>query len=493
MKPLKSLGVVILCFSMLVLLLAGCSQTPEQDIVVSKESGVGAGQAIGSSDETSESSESEKDGSMSFTNEAGTVNFQIDDMIENASCDTVSVKKAQLHYLTADEIERISQVMLGNVTLFEYTEVRTKEQLEALILEKKQAAVISEEDLQALVDAGECKSLEEAYARYENYQQLLLTQIEALEADYANAPIQAEEVPTDFSFHEDSYYSSGNSDEYTMFASADWLQSVKATAVRDGVPYFIWCAKCEDTDHLVSTLYIYPHIQDTFTTEWNYYQTEPLSEEEQLQAKNIVDEFLASIDLGEWAIEQAEYKEYETEGSTKKTYAMVFDCTPIFDGIPLTDAKGTYSYTESYRSNCTSTDLRIYVSGGQIMTVCLDTPLEITEASSAEGNVMSFDEIFPYIKNQLTNKFTLGYLSDIINGGEIKVQSATVCVSEAQLKYVRTLVKGSESEYYMMPAWVLYGHVEENGDELLSGEWPTEVLLVINAMDGSAIDLTQGY
>ncbi|MCQ2451729.1 MAG: DUF6034 family protein [Oscillospiraceae bacterium] len=471
----------------------GCAETPDRDNVASKNDNTDSAQVESGLEGVLGNINTENCAAY-FFNENKTIGFEISNdiaLVDSDGCATIKIVRP--HSLLPDEIKSIVLASLGEVPLYEYSEVRTKEQLEALILEKQHAALFSEEDIQALVNCGECRTYEEAKTRIEKYQDFLAGQIEALKADYALAPEQKATILSDFFFFFDSYYSSENSNEYTMFASADWLDSVKMTTTRDHIPYFIWCAKCEAPEHLVSTFYLYPHVQDSLTSEWSYYQTTPFSETEKDNAVSLAESFLSDINLGEWVIQQIGYQEYKPEGSGSATYAMIMDCTPVYNGIPVTDAKGSYTYSESYRPTCTATDMQIYVSNGKIMTIMLDTPLEIVKESNPPDGIMSFEKALPYIQNQLTNKYTLGYLTDTINGGQIRVHSAEVHISQTRLEYVRTYVKDSESEFYLIPAWVLYGYILENEATMVSGEPPKEALLIINATDGSVIDLAQGY
>ena len=81
-------------------------------------------------------------------------------------------------------------------------------------------------------------------------------------------------------------------------------------------------------------------------------------------------------------------------------------------------------------------------------------------------------------------------------GAEVvaRVSSVTLNITKIALSYVRVQ---SGSDYYLVPAWNFTGNVDvldENGNPFYEDDQSLErPLLTINAIDGSVIDVAQGY
>lgn len=136
MKQKLTLSFIILS---VLLLLASCAETPDEDIVHNK--GEGTVESIiheseGNGIEISEDNTHQK---LSFTDENGVVNYNIDAEVVTPEVNQVSVYQVSPHFFTSEEIERIARAALGDADVYEYTRVVSKPQIQKMILKKQQS------------------------------------------------------------------------------------------------------------------------------------------------------------------------------------------------------------------------------------------------------------------------------------------------------------------------------------------------------------------
>ena len=486
---MKKLLTIVLCLS---LVITGCARTPSEDIVVNKGDNT-IEEIIESSGNTELKPDSNFSSDYSFKSADGKVTFNINTETETPDFDSIPILQVTPHYFTSEEIERITKSLFPNTPIYEYTEILTKNQLQKMILQEKQNIPTKEYLL-------EYYNGDESLA--ERYIQIITDRIAAMEADYQTAPDEEMLMPSDFQYHPDSYYTNESSEGYLNSTSFENVMSVKLTATEDGIPYFMWVTKRTDPSYRISNLYMYPYDITDKQHETEYYQTTELTETEIEYAYEIVNNFLNDMNLGEWVIANQRISSGETPRG-KFTYDISFECVPVFNSFPLLNANTLGDYTTQYSPTYLNTYLWITVSNNRIMAVTFESPVDIVEEAYSDVPLLSYDDVFKKICKQLELTCSARNIgSKFFTDTAIKVTSASVNVTDISISFIRTRIKDNDQDFYFIPAWTVYGYytvheIESNGEitsaPIQDTEQKSVALFSINAVDGSVINLSQGY
>lgn len=472
--------IIIFCI-ILILSTTACAPSPQNDIVTNKNDTYLDGILYNSNnpeisvDNTETFSNNTTHKSTSFSSNNGIINFNIESDISCPSATAIPVLQVTPHYFTTDEVKQIALAVFGNSPMYEYSEIFTKSELEIMILQAKQ--YISDYDYLLNLYHGDENSVKRIIETYND-------SISAMEADYMTAPDTPKSVITDFEYHPDSYYTSENSSIY-FSKPADGIMSIQVTSTLNDIPYLLYAAKKDAPNHKVSNLYIYPYDKVTMYHESWYFQKTPFTRLEQEQAVSLVETFLTESNLKSWKIDSFEL--ISGVYNNEETFSMHFKCVPLYNGIELISENVTTFSPESpkYSATYIDTNLEIWVSNGQIMTVWYEAPLDTVKIINEDVQLLSADDLFNRICEQLPLMWTVNKIADLYFGGKPElIDSATLNVTEVKFAYTRTQIKDNPDDFYLMPSWIVYGNYN---DEF------TMPLLILNAIDGSVIDASQGY
>lgn len=491
MKP-SGRFISLLISAVLFFSICSCAETPTEDVVVNKGDNT-IGEIIESSGGAKLEPDSDFSSDYSFKSADGKVTFNINTKTEIPDFDSIPILRVTPHYFTSEEIERVAKALFPDTPIYEYTEVLTKDQLQKMILQEKQN-IPTKEYLLEYYEGNEDFAAE--------YLKMVDERIAAMEADYQTAPDEAVLIPSDFEYHPDSYYTNEGSGEYLNSTSIGGTMSVKLTATVDGIPYFMWVTKRDDTSHRTSNLYMLPHDITDAQREIEYYQTTELTETEIEYAYEIVNKFLDDMNLGDWTIAKHRLSSGETPRG-KFTYDISFECVPLFNSFPLLNANVLGGYTTQYSPTYLNTYLWITVSNNRIMAVTFESPVDVVEEAYSDVPLLSYDDVFDKICKQLELTCSAGNIgSKFFADTGVKVTSASVNVTDITVSFIRTRIKDNDEDFYFIPAWTVYGyytvHETESNGEITSApaqdtEQKSVALFSINAVDGSVINLTQGY
>jgi len=485
---------IVTIIGIMLAVLSGCAETPQEDIVTNKTENTPVTESEAAASATTIADSFEITGSkpvdFSFSNDSGSVSFNIQSEMDTLSADSLPVYSAKLHYFTSEDVKSMVHCVLGDTDVFEFTEQLPRSTIEERILKLRQS--ISDRDALLEYYQGNTETVERVIKKRNE-------EIAALEAELVNAPEEVVRLLSDYSFHSPSYYSTENSGEYSLFNYGEDTQTWRAAAERDGIPFFLDATKYQSSDYELSKFFMFPYDIISGHLERYYYQTVPFTDEEIVSAENMTNTILDSFLPGDWRIEDTimgDDKVSITEDGSNHSYSVSFSCVPYYNSVPLIDPIGTTMYAEAYRPNSYSTELVITVSKGIVTDVDCLSPLDTEAAYYA--TLLSEDEAIEKIKEQLTYKFTSKFIANQLYGayGIGDISAATVNVYKIRLSYVRVNVRDKEHEYLLLPAWIVYGYYQSGDDSPAldeNGAPYMEALLVVNAADGSMIDLTGGY
>lgn len=489
---MKRILAVIFCI--VLLFTAGCAETPSEDIVVNKGDGTledkienseGEGFVVDTDakqkNDTDEAAD-EPDLQTTFKNASGTVTFNVSAEVSYPDVDSFPVLKAVRYFLSSDDLKQISTALFGDNPVYEYTEDLSKSEIEKEILEIRQ--IIGDREYLMDYYDGDEDTIARVIANYE-------TRLATLEEAYLTAPDVVGNTPSDFSFHEDSYYVP----EYSPLLGIEGVQSFKAVSEINGVPMFVWAAKRNDDKYQLSNYICYVHNVKSGEEGASDIQPKPVTDSEVQEAVALVERTLSEAGLSNWNIHF--YEVLDTRIS--------FICTPEYYGISMSPDQnfGTLSGDSFFSPSYAYPSLSITVNQGRISKFELEGLLEVSEILNENVELLPYSEIMDRILEQLEITWTETKVQSwVFNDPRVKPISATVDITRIELTLVRTAVLDEPGSYYILPAWMVYGNPILTGYEI-SGyvtenanserPEPETPLMVVNAIDGSVIDMAQGY
>jgi len=185
-------------------------------------------------------------------------------------------------------------------------------------------------------------------------------------------------------------------------------------------------------------------------------------------------------------------------GNTRMAPVDADDTVDTAD-LNLRNFESSMSFDALWKPNV----LKLYVSNGSIFHICWVSCTNDNNSGVISRNapLMPFSEIYEVFKNKL----------DIMgNYPLISVKAAvpkerTVCVNNIELCYYRVKAGTGAEDYALIPVWVFMGDIElkydpEDYNDFIHAEDGTVIkggagycIMMINAIDGSVIDLSRGY
>ncbi len=177
-------------------------------------------------------------------------------------------------------------------------------------------------------------------------------------------------------------------------------------------------------------------------------------------------------------------------------YRMTF--VPSYEGIAAHDvapfssldssASDQYAHTYPYEQ------LRVTVQNDVITSLYWDSPMEQVQVENSNVPVITLEEAIEIFKKQVKMEYTISKLlgsSDDIDSGEINITD--IC-----LGLMRIRIKDRPGAYRMVPAWTFLGYENLNykdndGNSQVTAPDSLYPYVVINAIDGSIIDISKGY
>lgn len=189
-------------------------------------------------------------------------------------------------------------------------------------------------------------------------------------------------------------------------------------------------------------------------------------------------------------------------GAPAENYAYRLYYTRIINGVPcfvntdngLNDANnGATSLPWSYEC------IVFTVDSSGLSQLSWSNPVKVVETVTENAVILPFDKIMDVFESMIKVEYEAFLKMWEGNGGEMDIT-----IDKLELCLVRVREQNSEATGLLVPTWVFYGNnkvVHSNGSvsyDLAHGSgstWNKEPfpVLIINAIDGSIIDLGKGY
>lgn len=229
-------------------------------------------------------------------------------------------------------------------------------------------------------------------------------------------------------------------------------------------------------------------------------------------AAAVVNDFTDKIGMN-WEIHDIScvkgYKDVgDIKGDSEMTYstdytAFQFVLTQSIDGIQSAVTSSAEVPEDDSSVDWLYEQISIFVESKGIVKVNWHYPVVVEDTVSENVGIISFDAAKDIFENMmpLTAKGDLERWND-----EYLEIKETINVSDVRLGLMRVRNNGSDRTGLMTPVWLFYGdynrsfHYLPGAEALLHGGEDYEfaephpwILLAINAVDGSVIDITEGY
>lgn len=449
------------------LLISGCRESPDEDIVVNKNEGTmeKAMRQEKSSDKGNE--DIPKTYSDSFTLDADEIKVNVDAEVHPVET-PLPVVRVKPHVITSEEAKKWAEVLFEGKTSYE-PHTMTKQEIEEKILWYKQK--ISDKDALA-ADVGE-----------ENIQNTIES-YEASIADYENTYESApdEEIPQEcrWEFHPMGYYNDigydGSMDEEGLNKTQ---QLVAVTNDLNGHTGQIIVSNRDEEDYRLNLMAFY-YLDEYMMTDIPY---KKISGEE---AVSMVDEVLEKLEIEGWQLYSEDEMSYENEG--RDMHTLIY--TPVFGEAAVIPGPNTNVKSEDiYASNYYYSSLRISILNGIVNGVEWISPLETVKTENSDVETLPFEKIYTAFQNQMRSKYTRDKVIDPaapeFQNKEVEIE---VNITHITQGLFRIKEKDNQEEFLIVPVWGFAGEVMVDGES-----WGESEFAMINAVDGSTINTVLGY
>lgn len=442
-------------------LLSGCQVTPKEDIAVNKND-VGLESKILQSESTVDNDSLKRNSHWEdkWITDVDDISIAVDAAVETLG-EKYSVVRVLPHEITSDEVKEWADVLFEGNKAYEPETVMTKNEIEESILKFKQKMNNKDELI------NECGSEEEADRTISYYEKL----IENLEQLYPTAPEQHERKECDWNFKPYEYYNDG------MLGTEDSVLSdnyeLNAEAEINGRKAIISATNRNASDYILHYL-------------WFYYDDIPEGSEKKTTTKEEAEEVCNGI-LSKIGNQDQWYLYDISNQEDDDAQIMTLYYTPVYNGVPTVLVKDLYNIKSDdvYAANYFYQSLEISMYNGELNYIYLTSPSDVTEIVNENVQLMDFDTMMDKAKNYMQLKISKASFDEDFSENE----KISVEVNNIQLAMFRIKEKNKDS-YLMVPAWIFYGNVLDSKNQVIR---ENEQLLVMNAIDGSSINILLGY
>lgn len=491
----------------LAFLLSGCQSSPEKSSVISKRDGSFDISVIQSAtmpesgkEATTPSSESEPtiigqdnettpaktlSHSSQFSSTDGTVVFNMGiDM--TATEKAMPVVEVTPHFLTSEDVKRVANVLFGDLTFYE---------AEPLGQEVYSVSEIQEKLDRLLNYKGNTLGDPETFNMVrENF-------IKAYTLKMESAPKESQHVPCQWEFRKESYYFN-SLEEYAKMDTSHDNDQIQARVKVNGVPYLLDASTRNRKDFKLNNIYVQiddgpsPLAADYYIFQNMLCTTEKPNEADIAAISDLASKMLQQMNLGEWEIDEC-YVEVANHNAEPE-YIIVVKAVPVFEqvaGLRRAQLQNLKS-KESYASNYYLTDAQFkFNMSGTLLEFTMFSPIDIKSVVNSNVQLLSMDELFQRAEGHLalSDYYQYDYMGYLLDSPENWL--CMVNISDAELGMTRVKVPNSDESYYYVPAISFTGAIQYQEKDTgtvydVETEGDKQVLLILNAVDGSVINMT---
>lgn len=483
-------------------LMTGCAKTPDTSLVTQKNNDRLKEAALDTEDENRKSLDEVKQSTtdqytFEYTSEDGKVHISADAQVTLPETSSIPMYSLSCGEFTQEQVTSAFDYLLsGKETWIMTGEDYSKEMADADILEAKQA----------IAEAESNPDLDEEARQYqiESYQSIL----DDIQEQYDSLPETAnpQKEPVDSTFR---------TAEVQTLAGAEQYQQVEAHT--DEGDSFIAQSFALGSDGSSQIYYEKASGESYYRLENGEVVTEQQADElckcdlSYAEAKELSDGFLEAVgvpvQLVQVSLQKAgtsledEEEQIETITYEEDYSAYCFYYGRIIDGTPVAVTSSQYVPHEDTAPTWLYESIRILVNSEGIVGVDWSFPVELNETIASDVDILEFSDAAA-IFEEMAPLVYQGNVEETEDNTTIQ-SSFDVKVDRVELNLMRIKDSGTERTGLYTPAWVFYGtqieHLYYMEDQFASDpnldvtEDTPWIILAVNAIDGSIIDVTAGY
>ena len=485
---------VAFCFLILIFGLSACRATPEEAVAVQKDTEE-LTQMIEPKPEEAEAIDlrTKLNVPETFISEVefpeSNISVKADAEVIVPECSGLSLVDVQLGDFTQETVDGLVSVLYAGKTIYEITQgATTKAEIEEQIVNMKYIRTFTEdaEEL-ALIDAS-IEELEKAYlaAPEESRDEIVVSDGKLKLMDRTDD--DSDEVIA-------RYYA------LTLRTDTDWQES-QTLLVCNRVNYV--AVKPElipdntgATSYILYTDYTQPTFNDNGKLDIPVYDGMALDEQiaEKLKltpdkAIKLAEDTLEAAGLGDIAVHGIYLIDNEQDGNVDgivaaaDSYAYKVMMERTVNGISCSVLDEASH--EEFQRPWAFESIELLINDNGIFNLSWKAPLTIGETYEGDAQLLDYSEIIDQFESYI---YTL-YVASEPRG----LSGITIDIDKVELEYQRMRLKdGDDFDGLLVPVWDFYGYSEEEYTDGNTYSAPYDVILSINAMDGSLFDPCVGY
>lgn len=471
--------------------LCACQPTPEAAVVASKNDGALEGALEESQTEVKDTSEDIYTDNFyieSFTNIDNDITFNME-LEPPAEEDGMPVLRVRPKTISVASAKQVAEVLFGNADIYEHSENWSKAKLEEIILSLRQRLADSE-------------AMETYYgSKKDSMAKQIEAVIEKYEDKYTVAPESVEESLCTWEFHPRSWYydQSWADEDDPAYISDSKSQWIVADAEKNALPYVYSVCNREENDYRMHSITC--EINWDLVDESLVYSSKAPSEMEVTEAQTTAAAMLENMNIGSWVIDSCVVREIAAMNGSAQ-YEIVVTACPVYNGVKVTRQKQLDNlHTEdAYASNYYYEEVIFSFSGDNLVSFQYRSPLEVVDVVNEDAAILPFETAAEKCKSQL--QMSLLAADPYASNDFFEAARKEVNVYQVELGLVRTRVKNSSEDFYLLPAYTFRASYDlyDQQDTLVFDSTVLEAagliakeIVVINAVDGSIINTRLGY
>lgn len=477
--------------------LASCAETPEDEIVAQKDNDRLIDAATQSGDESRQTLQEAQQSApeqytFSFTSEDGKVTLTADAAVTLPEASTIPMYYLSCSGFTQEQATAIYDYLFDGEETWTMTgEDYSQEMADADILEAKAAIA----EAQANADLTE-----EDRERIVSEHQSIIDSIEEIYGDLP-ATSQAQKLPNNSTYQTHEIQTLRGVEEYQgLEAQTDtgkMLLISNFAKDSDGTSQIYYTGPAGNRYSLRDGVAVTPEEADA----------QCVCDLSYAQAKALADGLLAAAGVEASLVQTSLLKgfdEIEVNGGMEfqciydEDYsAYCFYYARIVEDTPVAVTTNQYIYHEDTNPTWLYESIEIAVDSGGISNINWDYPVAVDEVVSNDVEILPFEDAAAVFE-QMTPLVYQGNTAEAEEGTTSQC-SCSVNVDRVELNLMRVRDSGGERTGLYVPAWVFYGtetlhyHYTDNGSDFESTEATPWIILAVNAIDGTVIDVIAGY
>jgi hypothetical protein len=348
----------------------------------------------------------------------------------------------------------------------------TKSELEEQIQSKQEW--LSDRD--ALAEYYNCDGDE-----LESIIQELQNQLADLEETYEDASDDIEQTLCDWQFYPDSYYDDEIGMDVDSEEYQDWNKTlyVKATSQLGDDPYEYYVTNRSEDDGDVHNYFAFLGLPGSTS---DLCSTEEPTEADMEQAEKNARAILDAMDQGEWEIHSSYVSQF-LNSDDNPAYSILLYATRNYQDIGSIYQKYAMNLTDDdvYSSSYGEEYISFEYSGGRLIGFDYESPWDVVSTINDNVAILSFQEAIDALETWAGN-------TELPSWAAGAMSEATMNINRLELGLYPVRIRDNDTNYYLLPCYTFYGTCDE-----LCMDDENSAVAVINAVDGTVVDVRSGY